>query len=136
MVRPTIVLAIVSTLATASASADGVALQGDAVHGAAVFKKCAACHRAGPGARNGVGPVLTGVVGRPAASYPGYPYSSAMKRSGIVWNDTTLTRFLHGPRALVPGTKMSFPGLNDDGDVADVIAYLESLAPSASAFGH
>lgn len=129
--RYLIVLAVSATLLSSAAAAVTLP-RGDVAHGAVIFKKCAACHQAGPGAGNSVGPVLTGVIGRPAASYPGYRYSSAMKRSGIVWDEATLARFLHAPRALVRGTKMSFPGLARDQDVADVLAYLKSLAPAAA----
>ena len=57
--------------------------------GALVFKKCMACHQVGPSAENGIGPVLNGVVGRPAGQYPNYNYSSANKNSGLVWGERT-----------------------------------------------
>ncbi|HMQ91681.1 MAG TPA: cytochrome c family protein [Amaricoccus sp.] len=97
---------------------------GDAEVGAAVFKKCLACHKVGPDARNGVGPALNGVVGRPAGTNPTYRYSSAIGDSGLVWDEATLTTYLRAPRKLAPGTRMSFPGLPNDQDIADVIAYL------------
>ena len=100
---------------------------GSSKHGAVVFKQCAVCHKIGPHAQNSVGPVLTGVVGRHAARYPGYSYSSAMKKSGIVWNAASLSQFLHAPRKFVPGTRMGFLGLNRKQDVADVIAYLKTF---------
>jgi cytochrome c len=95
--------------------------------GAAIFKTCAPCHQVGPNARNGIGPVLNGVVDRPAGQYPEYNYSSANKNSGLVWDEPTLTRYLRAPRDLVPGTKMMFLGLKKDQALADVIAYLKGF---------
>jgi cytochrome c len=95
--------------------------------GAVVFRKCMACHEVGPNARNGVGPILNGTVGRPAGTHPGYSYSLATRNSGLVWDERTLARYLRAPRELVPGTRMAFPGLKDDGDIADVITYLKQF---------
>jgi len=100
---------------------------GNAEAGAAVFKRCMACHQIGPDAKNGVGPVLNGVVGRPAGVYPDYSYSAANKNSGLTWDEPTLTTYLRAPRKLVPGTKMTFAGLSKDQDIADVIAYLKEF---------
>ncbi len=100
---------------------------GRADAGAAVFRQCMACHQVGPSARNGIGPVLNGVVGRPAGVYPGYSYSSANKSSGLIWDEQTLTRYLRAPAEVVPGTKMIFFGLKKSQDVADVIAYLNQF---------
>jgi cytochrome c len=99
--------------------------EGDASAGATVFAQCAACHTVGAGAQNTVGPVLNGVIGRTAGSYPGYRYSSAMRKSGIVWDDATLTKYLRTPDQVIPGTKMAFPGIASDADLANVIAYLK-----------
>jgi cytochrome c len=95
--------------------------------GADVFRRCMACHQVGPSARNGVGPVLNGSVGRHAGTHPGYSYSAAMRNSGLVWNEQTLTRYLRAPRDVVPGTKMAFAGMKDDRDIADVIDYLKQF---------
>jgi cytochrome c len=100
----------------------------DAAAGAKVFTQCSACHAVGAGAQNNVGPVLNGVVGRAAATYPGYRYSSAMKKSGLTWDDATLAKYLRGPDKVVPGTKMAFAGLQSDEEVANVIAYLKQQA--------
>ncbi|TPK97019.1 MULTISPECIES: cytochrome c family protein [unclassified Mesorhizobium] len=100
---------------------------GDPDAGASVFKRCMACHAVGPDAKNGVGPVLNGVVGRAAGTYPGYNYSAANKNSGLTWDESTLTTYLHAPRKLVPGTKMTFAGLSKDQEIADVIAYLRQF---------
>ena len=100
---------------------------GNAEAGAVVFRRCMACHQVGPDAKNGVGPVLNGVVGRAAGVYPDYSYSAANKNSGLTWDEPTLTTYLHAPRKLVPGTKMTFAGLNKDQEIADVIAYLKQF---------
>ncbi len=99
--------------------------EGDAAAGATVFAQCAACHTVGAGAQNTVGPVLNGIIGRPAGSYPGYRYSSAMRKSGMTWDEATLANYLRGPDKVIPGTKMAFPGLASDADLANVIAYLK-----------
>ncbi len=99
----------------------------DAAAGETVFKKCKVCHQIGEDAHNMVGPVLNGIVGRPAGTYPGYNYSEANKNSGITWDEATLTVYLHDPRAKVPGTKMAFPGLSRDEDIKNVIAYLKTF---------
>lgn len=97
----------------------------DASAGAKVFVQCAACHAVGAGAQNTVGPVLNGVVGRPAGTYPGYRYSSAMRKSGLTWDAATLAQYLRAPDKVVPGSKMAFAGLASDEDLANVIAYLK-----------
>jgi cytochrome c len=102
---------------------------GDPAAGEKVFMKCRACHQIGPNAKNMVGPNLTGVVGRPAGTYPGYNYSDANKNSGITWTEEALTRYLKKPQAMVPGTKMTFPGLPSDDDIKNVIAYLKTFTP-------
>jgi cytochrome c len=82
----------------------------------------------GPDAKNGIGPALNGVVGRPAGQYPNYSYSSANKSSGLVWDERTLARYLRAPAEVVPGTKMSFFGLKKEQEIADVIAYLKQFS--------
>ena len=115
-------LALVATACSASAA-------GDPAAGEAKFKVCRICHQIGEGARNFVGPELNGVVGRKAGSVPGYNYSDANKNSGLTWDEATLAKYLRNPRAVVPGTKMAFPGLPTDEDAANVIAYLKQFGP-------
>ena len=62
-------------------------------------------------------------------TYPGYHYSDANKNSGITWDEATLKEYLKDPKAKVPGTKMVFPGLKSDDDIANVIAYLKQFGP-------
>jgi cytochrome c len=112
-------------VATLAAGFAKVASAQDAAAGEKTFNVCRACHEIGDGAKNLVGPVLNGVVGRKSGSYPGYPYSDANKNSGITWDEATLTEYLKNPRAKVPGTKMLFPGLKKDDDIVNVIAFLK-----------
>jgi len=128
-VKP-IQVAVWSTLALV-ASGGVASAAGDAAAGEATFRMCKTCHRIGEDARNFVGPELNGVVGRKAGSVPDYNYSDANKNSGLTWDEATLTKYLRSPREVVPGTKMAFPGLQRDQDVADVIAYLKQFGPDA-----
>jgi cytochrome c len=105
----------------ASASAD---------RGAQVGKQCAACHNFQEGAGAKVGPDLYGIVGRPAASAPGFNYSAALKAKGGTWTFQALNAWLTKPSAYAPGTAMTFAGLTNEKQRADVIAYLDSLSPN------
>jgi cytochrome c len=107
----------------------GASVAQDAAAGEKVFMKCKICHQIGETAKNMVGPVLNGVVGRKAGSYPGYHYSDANEKSGITWDEAELKKYLKDPKGVVPGTKMVFPGLQSDDDVANVIAYLKQFGP-------
>jgi len=99
----------------------------DVAAGEKEFGVCRACHQIGPNAKIGVGPVLNGVVGRTAGTYPGYSYSPANKNSGIVWTPEELDKYLTNPQAVVPHTKMIFPGLKDEQKRKNVIAYLQQF---------
>lgn len=113
--------------ATAAAQAQQA---GDPVRGEKVFRKCMACHEIGADAKAKVGPPLNGIVGRAAASVKGFSYSDAMASAaagGLVWTPETLAEFIGKPRAFVPGTKMTFPGLSKAAERADLIAYLSSF---------
>lgn len=90
---------------------------------------CASCHAVGPGARAGFGPQLNGIFGRVAGSTVDYQsrYSAAIKQSGIVWTEQSLTKFINSPSDLIPGTKMRFWGLSDKKKVDDLLAYLRSF---------
>ncbi len=104
----------------------------DATAGEQTFVKCRICHQIGPGAQNSVGPDLNGVVGRKAATQPGFDYSDALKTSGLTWDQPTLEKWLKAPSALVPGTKMTFAGLTNDRQIANVIAYLSQFKVDGS----
>jgi len=116
-------LAIMLSLA---AFAAGAAQAGNAANGAVVFQRCALCHSADKNGGNGVGPNLYGVAGRKAASLPDFPYSPALKKSGITWTDAKLKAWVSGPARVVPGTRMTFAGLSDPRQADDVVAYLHT----------
>lgn len=97
---------------------------GDAAAGKKVFNKCRSCHTLEEGGKNRVGPNLHGIMGRAAGSADGFKFSAAMKESGIVWDETTLGEFLTKPKAVIPKTKMAFPGIKKPEQLENLIAYL------------
>jgi len=105
----------------------------DVAKGESQSKKCLACHSLEKGGPNKIGPNLWGVVDRPVAHHEGFSYSEAMKafsEGGKTWTYENLDHFLTNPKALVPGTAMSFAGLKNDQDRADLVAYLRTLSDS------
>ena len=108
-------------LAGASANAADVGA------GEKVFSKCMQCHHIGVGATNFYGPVLNGLIGRKAGTVPGYDYSAAMKKSKIVWNYASLSKYLRQPQHALPGAEMTFKGLQDQKDIDNVIAYISQF---------
>ena len=99
----------------------------DVATGEKLFKiNCSICHSPQPG-RNLVGPTLFNVVNRHSGQIAGFLYSTANRSSGLTWSVATLDRYLTAPRELVPGTKMTFPGLKDPKQRSDLIAYLATL---------
>jgi cytochrome c len=101
----------------------------DAAAGEKVFAPCKACHQVGETAKNAVGPVLNGILGRKAGTYAGYSYSDANKNSGLTWDEDTFTSYIKDPRAKIPGTKMIFAGVKDDQKIKDLIAFLKQYGP-------
>lgn len=99
----------------------------DAEAGKTVFNQCRACHQVGETAKNMVGPVLNGLIGRKSGSVAGYTYSDANKNSGKTWDEATFTDYIKNPRAAIPGTKMAYAGLKDDKKIADLVAYLKTF---------
>lgn len=108
-------------LAAALVLAHSGAAAGDASHGEQVYGRCAACHAL---AYDRVGPRHCDLLGRRAGSVEGFEYSDAMRRSGIVWNAGMLDRFLADPVRVVPGTTMTYAGIEKRQDRADLIAFL------------
>ncbi len=109
-------------------------VKADAKAGEAVFKKCQSCHSGEKGGPNKVGPDLWGIVDRPVAGHEGFSYSAGMKdfsKAGAEhWTFDNLNHFLTAPKAFVKGTAMGFAGLKNDGERANLIAYLRTLADS------
>jgi cytochrome c len=93
--------------------------------GETLLQKCQICHTLNAGGRVKVGPNLYGIYGRRAGTAPGYNASDVIKNSGIVWDDETLTKFLREPRTLLPGNRMTFPGITDEAALADLLARLK-----------
>lgn len=123
----------------------GTALaDGDAAKGETVFKKCLTCHRVGEGAKNMVGPVLTGVVGRKAGTVEGYTYSALNKaagENGLVWTEALVIEYLADPNAflkkfltekgkanLATGTTKMVFKLPNETERKDVTAYLKTFS--------
>jgi cytochrome c len=115
--RLALALSLLAFAATPASAADVAA-------GEKVFNKCMQCHRIGLGATNFYGPVLNGLIDRKAGSVPGYAYSDALKNSNMVWTYAALSKYLRQPRHEVPGVAMTFPGLQDQADIDNVIAYI------------
>ena len=93
----------------------------DARHGQQVYARCLACHALG---YDRVGPRHCSLLGRRAGAVPGFAYSQAMKDSRIVWDEHTLDLFLAHPLKTVPGSSMTYAGVPDRQDRADLISYL------------
>lgn len=112
--------------AAPAADAAAAPVVGDAAAGEKVFAKCKACHTVDPGGANGIGPNLAGVAGASVAGKAGFAFSDALKGKGGVWDDATLDAWLTNPRAFAAGNKMTFAGLSNPQDRADVIAYIKA----------
>lgn len=113
--------ALAAAGAEATSADSGAIARGDPANGARIYGRCLACHAL---QYDRTGPRHCGLFGRKAGSVPGFDYSEAMKRSGIVWNAATLDRFLANPLGAVPGTTMGYAGIADARERADLIAYL------------
>jgi cytochrome c len=112
----------------------------DPAKGAEVFKKCASCHSIDAGGAAGIGPNLHGVLGKNLGHQAGFPYSDALKSVGGTWDFDKMNAWLTSPRKFANGTKMSFAGLSNPQDRANVILYLNTQGsnlplPAAPAAG-
>jgi cytochrome c len=101
----------------------------DLAAGATSFKKCAPCHDVGPTAKNKVGPLLNGLDKRTSGSIPGYTYSEANKKSGIVWSEASFLEYIRDPKARIPGTKMVFAGIKNENEAKNLWAYIAKFGP-------
>jgi cytochrome c len=121
-------LAFLLSLFCGAAAADSL---GDAEAGEKVFAKCKGCHQVGPDAKNKIGPHLNDLFGRKAGGLEGFRYSKSFQRAGaggLEWHADTLDAFLENPRSYTSGTRMSFRGLKDATDRANVVAYLRRFS--------
>lgn len=132
-------LALAATIALGTATAFA---EGDPAEGEKVFKRCAACHQVGEGAKNRVGPTLNGVVGREwgaVEDFRGYSKGregtllQMAEDEGKVWDIETLAAYLTKPKDVIPRGKMAFAGLRKDEEIANVIAYLASFDADGAA---
>ena len=114
---------VATTLALSSITAQAQ----DLAAGETSFKKCLPCHAVGEGAANKVGPQLNGLDGRSAGTGPNYNYSDANKNSGITWNEATFKEYIVNPMAKIPGTKMAFPGIKNETEIANLWGYLKQF---------
>ena len=128
---------IVPLIAVLALSAGSAFAAGDPAKGFQIFKgMCGVCHLARNDmstndAATKIGPNLYGVVGRKAGSVPHFRYSAAMHDSKVVWTADMLRRYAHEPQKTIPNVRMSFPGLPNQKDADDVVAYLATLSGPA-----
>jgi cytochrome c len=102
------------------------ALAQDAAAGEKLFAQCRTCHQVGETAKNAVGPQLNGMFnGRKAGTAEGYSYSNAYKALDKVWTVENFTVYIKDPRGVTPGTKMVYPGMKDETQIANLIAFLK-----------
>jgi cytochrome c len=119
-----IIAATMSVVLTFAATM-ALAQSGDATRGERLFnQQCKACHTVEKGGRNGIGPNLFGIFGQKAAAVEGFSFSEAMQKSGIVWEDKTMSDYLKDPKTRVPGGKMVYAGLKQQAQLDDMLAYL------------
>lgn len=118
-------MAGISSLIVAMAAIAGPSVAQSPSAGERSFVMCKSCHTLEKGGRNGIGPNLNGLFGRTAGTAPGYRYSAAMKKSGIVWDEKTLDQFLAAPTKMIPGTRMPI-SVSDPAKRAALIDYLKS----------
>jgi cytochrome c len=117
-----------ASTAQAPQSFDALVANASTERGAQVAKQCMVCHNLQEGQGPKVGPDLYGVVGRPVASITNFHYSAALKAKGGTWTFDALNKWLTNPRADVPGTAMTFAGISNEKQRADVVAYLNTLS--------
>lgn len=120
---------LAALLAFSAAPALAQDAAGNAEAGQRVFNQCRACHTINQGGRSTLGPNLFGVVGRRAGATEGFRYSRPMQQKheeNFVWSPDNLRAYIRSPRAVVPGGSMSYPGLRNDQQLNDLIAYLEA----------
>ena len=122
MLRPALLAALILAPVLPAAAQDAAA-------GQRVFNQCRACHSIEQGGRNGVGPNLHAVVGRKAGSIENFRYSASLREKaegGLAWDEDTLRAYIANPKAVIPAGSMSYPGLRNEQQLNDLIAYLKA----------
>lgn len=122
MVRATLIAVLLIGAALPAAAQDAEA-------GQRVFNQCRACHSINEGGRNGVGPNLHGILGRKAGSSEGFRYSASLREKaegGLTWSEDTLRAYIANPKAVIPAGSMSYPGLRNEQQLNDLLAYLKA----------
>ena len=119
--------ALVLFAALGTLASSGGAIAQDAAAGEKIFAKCKVCHQIGETAKNAVGPVLNGLMGRKTGAIEGFNYSDANKESGLTWDEATFKEYIRNPKAKIPGTKMVFAGLQKDEDVDNIFAFIKQF---------
>jgi cytochrome c len=127
MARILTTFAAIALTSSATLMAPDAFAGGNATTGQSLINRCKVCHSLTSDGGNRVGPNLFGVVGRRAGTLAGYSYSAAMKNSGLVWSQDILAKYLMSPSTVVPGTKMTFGGFQQQQRATDVAAYLATL---------
>jgi cytochrome c len=117
------ILVVAAALVVSGANAQAQ----DVAAGETSFKKCLPCHSVGADAKNKVGPELNGLDGRKSGSVENFAYSEGNKSSNITWDEQSFSEYIKDPRAKVPGTKMVFPGIKNEKEIADLWAYLKQF---------
>lgn len=117
-----LILVVSAGLLVVGLAGAGSPVPSEIAAGQEIYERCAACHSLD---RDRVGPHHCGIFGRRAGSLPGFAYSEAMRASGIVWNRDTLDSFLADPLGTVPGTFMTYAGIQDPEERAQLLAFLE-----------
>jgi len=97
----------------------------NAAEGQKRFIVCKACHTVEAGGRHGIGPNLHGVFGAKAGTKEGFAFSPQIKGSNIVWDEASMTKYVMDPRNFIPGNKMAYPGMKQEQQVKDLMAYLK-----------
>jgi cytochrome c len=128
VVARTVLVLALAALGAAPGAPEAQPERGSVTRGAMLFRHCAACHSVDPGVHLS-GPSLAGIWGRRAGTVDGFTrYSEPLARATVQWDERTLDRWLEDPAVVVPGNLMTFPGMKDPGQRADLLAYLKAAS--------